>query len=817
MLSSDHIAVPPNSSVNITTVSNATALVAGWVSGPDGRGTIDIVWGSFMTIFLCTWTAMCLNIAHPQDTKLQVLSRKVKWMAWAIVGPELVLSVAIGQFASARRSVKRFRNLGYPQWTLRHAFFVDMGGILLQPKDSTPFVINSRQLVYLVQNKYLEYPNITAEEIWDKSKADTLSKILTLTQASWLLCQLLGRAILRLPTSTLELSAGAIVFCTFGTFICWLHKPSDIQKGIIITTEAATKEILIKAGDVAAAAYRHTPAKQSFTCGYDVMGFFNLRCDNRERPLRRFPNDRFPDISTLEKFVLFCMTTAYASIHLVGWRFTFPSRTEALLWRVSSLIVTGTTVLFWVFETIAARQRYGRWDKYLILLHLTKQLPQPMADEEIGVTSENARETQDAYGSPKKTVAHRATVKRLDAFEKDQERAKPILVWEVGLILPVVLLYAVSRGYMILEVFLGLREMPLEVNPSNQDQQQSTTAEHPLIMPPSHPSGLTSAPGYSPSPNVPHSQSESLPQSTTQYALPLPLSQHSQPYQYHPGQFADKNSQSLMRPPEQQFWPFHHPAMFPVPANATVPNFHPPPFSSQQPIFGHPNPFAVGPPDNPFLVLVAENERPCFFDTSLQILPFSSMSQVHIDRTKSGMAQIIHDPKPGHRLPQGDKNQRYTLVTMRKNLVIWQGVVQHNKTHMMLRAILRKSGCMRIGANKDQDRAVEGEAETTWAESHQRQGAIHRSGRYSPQSFHSSSLGHGLAREGDIRNDGDALGRARNHRRPRSSSESLASEGLGMRAGDEIIVEQRHTINPTSSDDYHWYDEDGIRVRVREI
>ena len=103
------------------------------------------------------------------------------------------------------------------------------------------------------------------------------------------------------------------------------------------------------------------------------------------------------------------------------------------------------------------------------------------------------------------------------------------------------------------------------------------------------------------------------------------------------------------------------------------------------------------------------------------------------------------------------------------------------------------------------------------ARSHQRQGVIHRSDRYSPQSFHSSSLGHGLAREGDIRDDGDALGRARNHRRPRSSSESVASEGLGMRAGDEIIVEQRHTINPTSSDDYHWYDEDGIRVRVREI
>ncbi|KIW27892.1 uncharacterized protein PV07_07590 [Cladophialophora immunda] len=463
------MAVLPGSSVNATTFSNVTALVIGWVSGPNSRGTIDIVWGSFFTIFLCTWTAVCLNIPHPQELPLQILRRKVKWMFWAIVGPELVLSVAIGQYASAQRSVKRFRHLGHPQWTLRNAFFADMGGILLQPKDSTPFSVNSRQLAYLVQNKYLEYPSITAEEIWDKSKADTLSKILTLIQASWLICQLLGRAILHLPASTLELSAGAIVFCTFGTFLCWLHKPSDVKRGIVITTEATTKEILIKAGDAAAAPYRHTPldfvAKQSFTCGYDIMGFFNLRCDDRERPLRRFPNDRFPDISPLEKFVLFCMTTAYAAIHLIGWRFNFPSRTEALLWRVSSLIVTGTTVLFWVFETIAARQRYGRWDKYFILLHLKKPLPRPTADEETGVASETTPdETQDASNrDPIKPVAHQATMERLDAFEKQQEKAKPILVWEVGLIFPVVILYAVSRGYMIIEVFLGLRAMPLEV------------------------------------------------------------------------------------------------------------------------------------------------------------------------------------------------------------------------------------------------------------------------------------------------------------------------------------------------------------------
>lgn len=426
--------------------SNNTTV--GWVSGPSTRGTMDIIWSSLLTVFICTWTAVCLNLPSPKDGQFQILCRRAKWMFWAIVSPELVLSVAIGQYASARRSVKRFRKLGMEQdrWSLRHGFYADMGGMLLQPKNSTPFLVNSRQLAYLVERQYLECPKITQDEIWDKSKTDTLARLLSLGQATWLMIQLFGRFILKLPTTTLELSAGAIVICTFGTFICWMQKPSDVQTGIILNMEVSTADILLQAGDLAATPYRHTPldfiAKQSFTFSYDVVSFFNLRLDDRERPLRRFPNDRFPDIGTLEKFSLFCLTSAFASFHLIGWYFTFPSRTELTLWRVSSSIVTGATVLYWIFETIAARQRFGRWDKYLVWLGLKSPPQQQKIDAEAA-------------------LARQDTVSRLDAFEKEQRAAKPILRWEVAVILPVIILYVSARAYMIIEVFVSLRRLPI--------------------------------------------------------------------------------------------------------------------------------------------------------------------------------------------------------------------------------------------------------------------------------------------------------------------------------------------------------------------
>ncbi|KAF2264376.1 hypothetical protein CC78DRAFT_580445 [Lojkania enalia] len=130
--------------------------------------------------------------------------------------------------------------------------------------------------------------------------------------------------------------------------------------------------------------------------------------------------------------------------NLIPWNFSFPTRAELLLWHVSASIFTGVIGFFWDFETIAARQRFGRWDKYLIWLSLKKPPPSSTSDEDV---------------SPKR----QDTINRLDAFEQEQKRAKPILAWEIGLLLPIVLLYVVARAYMVVEVFVSLREVPTGV------------------------------------------------------------------------------------------------------------------------------------------------------------------------------------------------------------------------------------------------------------------------------------------------------------------------------------------------------------------
>ena len=54
---------------------------------------------------------------------------------------------------------------------------------------------------------------------------------------------------------------------------------------------------------------------------------------------------------------LFCLpvvSVVFGGIHCVGWFFDFPSSAEAMLWRVSSVVLTGIAFLFLILFTFVA-------------------------------------------------------------------------------------------------------------------------------------------------------------------------------------------------------------------------------------------------------------------------------------------------------------------------------------------------------------------------------------------------------------------------------------------------------------------------------
>lgn len=196
----------------------------GWVSQPDQRGTMDIIWSCVATLFICVWVMLHLNVPAKDDSNWKLFLRRTRWLVIAVLAPELVMLFASGQWASAKRSVSEMDASSHKGWSMVHAFYADSGGFVLQAKHSTPFPITAKQVHYLLETKYISMPSISKAEILDKSKADRFAKYVACFQAGWLVLQVAARAVQHLPVTLLELSTLALISCSGATFFFWFCK-----------------------------------------------------------------------------------------------------------------------------------------------------------------------------------------------------------------------------------------------------------------------------------------------------------------------------------------------------------------------------------------------------------------------------------------------------------------------------------------------------------------------------------------------------------------------------------------------------------------
>lgn len=429
--------------------------INGWNPQPNSRGTIDILWLCTTATFLCTYTILCLNCPARNERFWQTQARKLLWMCIGISGPEFVLTAAAGQLAAARDSVKSFHALNYTQWTYRHGFFANMGGFELVPADGSPFRVNSKHIHWLVTRGYIEFPEVSKEELWDKSKQDTIAKVITCFQSAYLIIQCLGRAGQGLSLTTMELSTVAIVVCTMMTSICWLAKPQDVHYPVQIHMRATMAQVLREAGPIAARPYRQTPLDfvDDLTPSWalNVQTFMKMPVGPFERPVPRIGDSRLPWLTWTESSLLSLATFAYASIHLVGWNFTFPSHIERILWRVSSLIILGTTTAFWMLESTAMWFRYGSGQD---LLNRIRARHKALSQVDEGSSLESK---QDSDVATKETSGPERDYRHEVPFEP---RELP-LVWEFWSIFPIAFIYAAARVYILVEALVGLRSLPL--------------------------------------------------------------------------------------------------------------------------------------------------------------------------------------------------------------------------------------------------------------------------------------------------------------------------------------------------------------------
>jgi len=202
---------------------------------PSNTRTIwNIIWGCLSTLFACAWIAVHPNIPAPGDSGWKIFRRRMMIMAYVLLAPELVIIWAARQHRDAKVLVKEFQIEGRPGWTKTHAFFLIMGGFTLHKRGKPLRVLRWRDLRVLAGAGRIAWPDITEEEIKDRSKGDYLSKGIVVLQTTWFIVQFLARAASKLTITELEVVTLAFSLLIGIIYYLWWDKPLDVRCSVPI-------------------------------------------------------------------------------------------------------------------------------------------------------------------------------------------------------------------------------------------------------------------------------------------------------------------------------------------------------------------------------------------------------------------------------------------------------------------------------------------------------------------------------------------------------------------------------------------------------
>ncbi|KFY38368.1 hypothetical protein V495_06612 [Pseudogymnoascus sp. VKM F-4514 (FW-929)] len=278
--------------------------------------------------------------------------------------------IAVGQRSSARRSLKKFRNAGFDRWTLAHAFLADMGGFVLEAEDlEKPIPVDAEQLFYLIERKHVDYPSLSKEEIDDKSKTDTVARFLTIAQAVWFVAAFISRPVQGLSVTTLELTTISFIIVFFATSYCWMHKPAQVSRPVILHCETSIAQIRIQAGHHDPNAYQRTPLDFVDPSPYVIgllwryyvyllhkLGLPLMSRPIRDRPQTRIRGDNFLRTELDHELFAAVFIAAFSSAFMGAWNFHFPTTAERNLWRCASVYTLGFGALGSIYVWI-----WHRW------------------------------------------------------------------------------------------------------------------------------------------------------------------------------------------------------------------------------------------------------------------------------------------------------------------------------------------------------------------------------------------------------------------------------------------------------------------------
>ncbi len=279
----------------------------------------------------------------------------------------------------------------FSPWSLSQAYFAISGGFAA---DCSVFGIPKRVIftplgiVELAKLGIL--PDLSVDEVQDRSKADNIAKLIVCWQLFYFVGQVIARPIRGLPVTLLELHVLARIICVILLYVKWFKKPYDVKSPyfcpdqrvvdlasffilqlypeilpwrseMVQTQTVEMKHILAMSAldepDPRCLEHLRTARRAlDFLKNHGLMFRWEVHDDTNAIYFRhQYVTSWLSDYTmvgsvcesgdtqrgekkyALNSYIIAALSVAYGAGHLIAWNFAFPSTVEKWMWRASGL------------------------------------------------------------------------------------------------------------------------------------------------------------------------------------------------------------------------------------------------------------------------------------------------------------------------------------------------------------------------------------------------------------------------------------------------------------------------------------------------
>ena len=117
-----------------------------------------------------------------------------------------------------------------------------MGGFMLFEGNIAKGVLSPERFSELHSAGKIEFPNLTVEEMEDRSKSDGFSKTIALGQTLWFVAQCISRRVQHLDLTLIELLTLSLAVLNGFMYFLWWYKPLDVRCPVRVYLLDAAKD-----------------------------------------------------------------------------------------------------------------------------------------------------------------------------------------------------------------------------------------------------------------------------------------------------------------------------------------------------------------------------------------------------------------------------------------------------------------------------------------------------------------------------------------------------------------------------------------------